>query len=176
MNGAKQRKNLQKEQAKNGIHQRNVSGSASPFGQDGHLASQYLQTLSDTTLSQGTITVLDNLLTQDFVLGNLTDAEYNELKWLTRATTRAVYAMHPRHDSALTGERRAFLLDDPDETLEPLTDQERITIENFIRGVFMRASRARDGWQQEQMSKTYTVSEIRDEDDNEDSLMRGLFS
>lgn len=174
---AEERKRLQKEQAKNGVHQRNLaSAGGMPFSQDGNLASRYLKTLSDTTLSQGTITVLDNLLTQDFVLGNVTDAEYNELKWLTRLTSRKVFAMHPRHDSALVGERRAFLLDDPDETLEPLTEQEKITIENFIRGVFMRASRARDGWQQEQMSKTYTVSEIRDEDDNDDKLMKGLFS
>lgn len=178
MTGGGDRQQVLREQRNGQMHSQNLQqGRAEmPFDASGGLKDQYLEKLTDTTLSQGTITVLDNLLTQDYVLANISDAELDEIKWLSRLTARKVFAMHPAPESVLQGERRAFLLDDPDNKLEPLMQMERIQIQNFIRGIFLRASRARDGWQQEQMSKTYTVSEVRDQNDGDDKLLRGLFS
>jgi len=45
------------------------------FGDDGTMDAGYIDKVTNSQLQQGTIKILKNLLSKDFVLGNLSDAE-----------------------------------------------------------------------------------------------------
>jgi len=52
--------------------------------------------------------------------------------------------------------------------LPALDDVDKTIIEQFIMGVISRATRGKDGWQQEMFNKTITASETREVDDGDD--------
>lgn len=158
--------------------QTHAQAQATQFSKDGSLKREYIESLTETSLNQGTIKLLDNMVTRDWVLSNLKDAEVEEAKWrIVELAKVEVLNMHPRRGSQVTGARRAFMLNDDMEQLQPLTEREKNTIENFLHAVFFgRLTRSRGGWQQEQMSKTISVSEMRDKrEEQKDGLMAGIF-
>lgn len=151
------------------------SAQQSMFGDDGNLNRQYIEALTETTLDQGTIDLLDNLVTRDWILSKLKDAEVTEAKWLTLELARVeIDAMHPPRESNVTEERRAFMLDDPNEAIPSLNERQRKQIENFLRTIFTRVARSRGGWQQREMSRTINVSEVKDQREEKDGLLDGL--
>lgn len=177
MSEAKAREKYAKTQSNENIHAQQIGkqyagGDEAEFGK-----TEYLRKLTDSALDAETVQVLDNLLSQDFVLANYKDAEVTETRWMMVETTMLrVEAMHPPQGSGMTGARRAFMMDDEAQSLNPLTDHEKQVIRSFLRGFFARVTRARTGWQQEQMSKTISVSEVRREDDDgSGGRLSGLF-
>jgi len=48
------------------------------FADDGGLDPGYIDKVTNSQLQQGTVRILGNLLSKDFVLGNLSDAEVHE--------------------------------------------------------------------------------------------------
>lgn len=167
-------KEMSREQARNQAH---TQAQRSQFAKDGSLKREYIESLTETTLEMETIELLDNLITRDWVLSNLKDAEIEEAKWrIVELAKVEVFNMHPRRNSQMEGARRAFMLNDKNEKLPTLTERDKNTLENFLHALFFgRLTRSRDGWQQEQMSKTISVSEMRDKRDQKDGLMSGLF-
>jgi hypothetical protein len=131
--------------------------------------NEHFDDLVEAGIPEDTVKHLESLLSRDFVLANLSSAEVNEMRWLARNLSLRVFALHPSKESHLTGEWRKFVLDEPDQGLKPLTDSQRTKIHSFILGYIARVSRSKGGWQQEELSSQYQVSEIRndDGDDNE---------
>ena len=125
---------------------------------------EYLETLVDSGLDPGTADVVVNMLQQDFVLGNISDAEFTEIKKLRQITLKKIFAMHPHPDAAMQGERRKAVLGDDAMGLKPLSQQDKVKIDTFVRGALMRLSRSKDGFQQEELGKTIAASERRDVD------------
>jgi hypothetical protein len=165
-------KELQRDQQRASMHS---SAQSTMFQDDGSLNRRYIEALTETSLDQGTIDMLDNLVTRDWILGKLEGAEVTETKWLTLELARVeIDAMHPPRESNVTDARRAFMLDDPKEEMPSLNERERKQIENFLRAVFTRVSRSRQGWQQREMSRTINVSEVKDQRDEKDGLLDGL--
>jgi len=178
-NGHKQaveaRKEMARENAQNNVHQQQHAANMRAFDDQGKPRKEYIDAITETDLQPGTIRTLRNLVTKDWVLSNLKEAEVTEEKWLMELVPHQVFAQHPRQGATATGKRRAFELDDDMETLTPLTDQERMQIMNFCRGIMQRIRRSREGWQQEMNSKTISVSETRDQRQQKDGLLSGLF-
>lgn len=139
--------------------------------------AQYLEKLTKTGMGDAGIEMLDNMVDRSFVLGNLKDAEVNEIKWRMHTLYLKIKAQFPPKESDVTGKVRAFLYDDSSEDLEPLSDQQRNIIAQMLIGIHVYVSRSRDGFQQEMMIKSISVSEVLDpdEEDSDDGLIGGFF-
>jgi len=122
----------------------------------------YINEMTDHELDQGTVDILSNLLDRDFMLGNLSDAEVHEYRWLARVIRLEIEALHPNEDSVFTGELRAAAFDDRKDALPALSEQDLSIIEQFLMAVIARATRGKDGWQQEMFNKTISASERRE--------------
>jgi len=128
----------------------------------------YIDKMTDHQLEQGTIDILSNLLDQDFLLGNMTDAEVHEYRWLARVLRLEVEALHPSQEAVFQDEIRSVAFDDKGQNLPPLDEVDKTVIEQFLMAVIARATRGKDGWQQEMFNKTITASERREVDGDDD--------
>jgi len=126
-------------------------------------------------MSDAGIKLLDNMVDQSFILGNITEAEYHDIKWQMHAMYVKIKSNFPPQESAVKGDLRAFVLDDVDEDLQPLTGQQRTVIAQMIRGLMMLVSRSKRGFQQEMNVKSISVSEVMSPDEEEEATL-GLFS
>jgi len=119
-----------------------------------------LDKVSDSDLDADSRNLLENLVSKDFIFANLTDAEVTELKYKLLLKRKKFYAMHPAETSLIQGQLRAYVYDDPGNTLTPLTQQEKLIVDQFFEGVFTRVTRARGMAQQEilqtQIQQSYT--------------------
>jgi hypothetical protein len=178
-NGHDPAKQIQ-QQAEEHRHNTNLQAGAQQqqqiWGSEGNLRAEYIRELTDTSLEDPTVVLLGNMLSQDFVLGNLRAAELHEIQFLLRELELEVVRAHPPEESDITGEYRAYLFDDDHEALQPLSTKQRIEIQQLIMGVFMRATRSLDGWQQEEWSKVYNVSEVKNGESEKDKLTERIFS
>jgi len=104
----------------------------------------------------------------EYGLGNLSDAEVHEYRWLARVLRLEIEALHPNENSVFRGAVRAVAFDDRGDALPSLSEQDLVIIEQFLMAVIARATRGKDGWQQEMFNKTITASEQRSIDDSDD--------
>jgi hypothetical protein len=102
------------------------------------------------------------------MLANLSDAEVHEYRWLARVMTLEVEALHPNHESVLQGRVRSVAMNDIDNGFAPLSERQKAKIEQFIMAVISRATRGRDGWQQEMFNKSISASETREVNADDD--------
>lgn len=156
---------MQEEQQANQDHVTNLQ-----FQDDGAMDKGYIDKVTNSQLQQGTVDILANLLSKDFVLGNLSEAEVHEHRWLTREVVLEVEAAHPRPNSMWRGRFRQVASGKERDALEPLDDAQKTTMQQFIQGVIARATRSRDGWQQEEVNKSYRVSERREPDKDDGGM------
>ena len=157
---------LQQAQQANQDHASNLQ-----FADDGQMDTGYIDKVTNSQLQQGTIDVLSNLLSKDFVLGNLSEAEVHEHRWLTREIVLEVESEHPRPDSMWRGRFRQVASGQARDALEPLDGSQKTVMQQFIQGVITRATRSKDGWQQEEVNKSYRVSERREPDKDDGGFL-----
>jgi len=131
---------------------------------------QYLEAITENGLDEASVHMLENMVSADFILSNLNDAEIHEIKHLRRITKRKVFAAHPSPNSIMQGEVREQVYNNG-QTAEPLDQKQKSLIEQFIRGAFTRLARSRDGFQQEEIGKSLSVSERRTDDDGDGGLL-----
>lgn len=151
--------------------QEHLTMLSQPVDDGTEMDEAYIDKMTGSRLEQGTINLLSNLLSEDFVLGNFSQAEVHEFRWLARVIRLEVEALHPHEESVWTGEFRKVAFDQPMQALKPLDDAELAIIEQYIMGVISRATRGKDGWQQEMFNKTITATERRDLDEDEGGLL-----
>lgn len=155
---------IREEERKEQTHQMNLSTADA----DRPMDTAYINEMTDHNLQDPTVDMLANLLDQDFMLGNLEEAEVHEYRWLARVMKLEIESLHPNQDAIFEGELRAVAFDDKRQNIKPLSQREKATIEQFLMGVIARATRGRDGWQQEMFNKTISASERRDVTDGDD--------
>src|SRR6056297_2436664 len=156
---------LREENRRQQLHQRNLNASQA----NGEAMDRtYINEMTDHELDQGTVDILSNLLDRDFMLGNLSDAEVHEYRWLARVLRLEIEALHPNERSVFAGATRAAAFDDPHDALPSLSEQDLSIIEQFLMAVIARATRGKDGWQQEMFNKTIQASETREVGDDDD--------
>lgn len=122
----------------------------------------YVDRITHSNLDQGTVDILSNMLSQDWVLGNLGEAEVHEIRWLVRVMMMQLESLHPPADSIWTGELRQYASGNQRQALEPLDPAQKLVIFELIQGVIARATRSKDGWQQEIFRKQIKQSETVD--------------
>lgn len=155
-------------------HSQNMQGD--PAEEFANAKAQYLEKLTRTGMGDAGINMLDNMVDRSFVLGNLKDAEVHEIKWRLHTLYLKIKAQFPPQESDVTGPVRAFLYDDADENMDPLSDQQRNIIAQMLIGIHVYISRSRDGFQQEMMIKSINVSEVLDPEDEDEGALGGFFS
>ena len=155
---------VRQEQRDAQLHQMNLSAADAEQPMD----RAYIEKMTEGSLQDPTKDMLQNLLSQDFLLGNLQEAETHEYRWLARVMLLEIKSLHPSGDSIWQDEIRAAAFDDKNQQLESLSQREQAIVEQFVMGVIARASRGRDGWQQEMFNKTISASEKRDVSDSDD--------
>lgn len=160
---------LREERREEQLHQMNLSAAQAERPMD----TSYIDKMTDHHLDDPTVDMLSNLLDQDFLLGNLQEAEVHEYRWLARVMVLEVESLHPNDESVFTGEVRAASFDDRADALTPLSKREKAVVEQFVMGVISRATRGREGWQQEMFNKTITASETREVGDEDDGGFLG---
>jgi len=155
---------LREENRRQQLHQRNLNASQA----NGEAMDRtYINEMTDHELDQGTVDILSNLLDRDFMLGNLSDAEVHEYRWLARVIRLEIEALHPSEGSVWQGTLRAVAFDDRQDALPSLSEQDLSIIEQFLMAVIARATRGKDGWQQEMFNKTISASETREVGDDD---------
>jgi len=157
---------MREEQRQQQLHQMNLDGARAR--QQAGMDRTYINEMTDHELDQGTVDILSNLLDRDFMLGNLSDAEVHEYRWLARVLRLEIEALHPNERSVFAGATRAAAFDDPHDALPSLSEQDLSIIEQFLMAVIARATRGKDGWQQEMFNKTIQASETREVGDDDD--------
>lgn len=157
---------VQKAQEANQDHSTNLQ-----FADDGSMDDGYIDKVTNSQLDQGTVDVLANLLSKDFVLGNLSEAEVHEHRWLTREIVMEVEAEHPNPESMWQGRFRQVAAGRERDALRPLDGPQKAVMQQFTMGVISRATQSRDGWQQEELNKSYRVSERREPDKDEGGFL-----
>lgn len=133
---------------------------------------EYLREMVETNLDPGTVRVLDNYLSPDFVLGNDREEDYHEFKWLLEIKIQRVFERHPP-EGGVGGIERSYYYDDHSDALSALSGDEREVIRTYKDGILKRARRSVDGMQQEEIGKT--TSRVETVDTNDDDGSRGLF-
>jgi len=161
---------IRREAAERQMHQMNLSAAQAEHPMD----AAYINKMTDHNLDDPTVDILANLLDQDFMLGNLAEAEVHEYRWLARVMMLEVESIHPNEQSVYSGDLRAVSFGDKDDALSPLSAREKAVIEQFIMGVISRATRGRSGWQQEMFNKTIQASETREVGDEDDGGFMNL--
>jgi hypothetical protein len=127
----------------------------------------YVDRMIETDLQDETQVLLSNLMSRDWVLSQMNDAEVHEAKWLSRVMVLELSNMHPPEDSIWSGDYRVFASGDPEQCLEPLTRAQKLAIHEFIQGFIARVARSREGFQQEIFKKQISASERRDNEDDD---------
>lgn len=162
---------LQQQQAQNALHQTNLGS----MQQGEHTPDkEFLREITEEQLDEGTYELMQNLFSHDFILSNLNAAQEQEIRWLAQVVARKIKRMHPDPECYAVGERRRIVFDDPDgEALRPLSPQQESLIDQATLQFLTRPARSREGWQQEELSKSYTYSEVGDSNDGQSG--RSLF-
>jgi len=151
------------------LHQQHTSNLQAAAAQSQDIDTRtYIDKIGAHSLDEATIAELEGWLDEDFMHGNLEEAEVHEFRWLARVSKNEVTAAHPDDDSIVTGPLRAAMFDSDQIAHSPLTSKQEALIHQFAQAVTARATRGRGGWQQEQYNKTVTASETREVSDDDD--------
>lgn len=131
-----------------------------------------------SALSERSQDLLSNLVTQDWVLGYYSKAEHWELKVRLEIIKEQFYAMHPSSDCPIQGVVRAYVYDDEDAKLQPLTQVAKFQVETFFEGLKTRLTRGKDGHQLENLNKSINESHVLSErgEESERTGLAGLRS
>lgn len=166
----------QEERERNREHEHKQRLQSAAFNADGQLSREYIESLTDVSkLQDETIEHLQSLLSRSWALSNLTGAQEWDARMKLEVMKLKLFGMHPPEQSFVTGDLRAFLMDDKTENLEPLSQVERSTIDAIFEGLKANITTGREGFQQEKLNEQIAVSrdESDDSDDADDSW--GLF-
>ena len=153
-----------REQRQNQEHMQNLAQNLPENGLD----PDFVERVTNSELDQGTVRILSNMLSRDWVLSNFNEAEVHEIRWLARVMMDQLEALHPTEESIWTGEYRKYAAGNDRQALQPLDAAQRLVIFEFIQGTIARATRSKDGWQQEIFKKQITQSERVDRSADDD--------
>jgi len=154
------------------------------FNEDGALSEEFIESMiSDEDFDRGggkmlqsrTVAKLQNMLSRDVVLGNLTEAQEHDMRYKLDVMKLKIMGIHPSK-KGVTGELRAFLMDDKSENVQALTQQERILLDDFFEALKIRLTRGREGFEREQMNTSISRAETDADRQRADDSGWGLFS
>lgn len=151
------------------------------FNSAGELDRGWMREILDTDelekkLQKNTVKKIQAMLNRQWIISNLTDAETHDRIWWLEAQKYKIYAEHPRSDTGVEGPMRAFLMDDNVEQLRPLSARERNAIDQVVTGLKNMVTRARGGFERQQINTNIARTETgEDQSDDGSGGMLGFF-
>lgn len=161
-----------REQLTRGTHTQNLNLSTHLLQKKS--ADDHFQKLIESGIPKSSSRYLSILLNSDLVLSFMPDAAINENRWYFRIMKEVFLAVHPRPESVMSGRYRGFLFGNDNE-LEALDGPAKLQIGEILAVVESRLLRSTEGWQQDQLSKSISVSEVRSENAINEPNRRRLF-
>jgi len=150
-----------------------MSSSNQPPGATGVDPRAMLSQLSQAGVDDAHARAVADLLSHDFILGNIHRAGLDYLRLLSQNIALFAQEGFPRGESIVRGDVAAGLLEDPDMgDLKPMSPADRDRMETALLAFFIRTTRSYDGWQQDKLSEqivTRRIEEVEDGDDNNNS-------
>lgn len=128
-----------------------------------------LQEITDSDLHPDSRGLLRNLISKDFIFANLTNEEVTEFKYKLELKRKKFYTMHPSQESIVEGTFRAYVYADQGNTLTSLSQQEKLVVDQYFEGIWMRVTRARRMKQQEILKTQINQSLTGEMGNNDDS-------
>lgn len=176
-------KEIREERQQQRDHDREQHLLREAFNRNGNASQNFIKELLNSEdivtggaedLQEVTVAKIESMLSSNWVLANLTDAQEHDIRYKLEVIKYKVLGAHPPEESVITGPVRAFIFDDPMEDLQPLTAQERILIDELFETLKGRITRGRGGFERKQMNTN--IAETRTQKDKEQkSAFRGLF-
>jgi len=166
----KEERQRQREQQ---LHQQQVRFEGDKLDRD------YLESILDTdVLQEQTITKIRTYIDRNWILSNRTEARQHDIFHKLAVMEMKIKGLHPPDESAIQGEVRAFMYDDPAENLTTLTAAQKAEVESFFDTLrFALLPRGREGFERRQLvtevRESRTESETFNDDDSGGRL--GLF-
>jgi len=133
-------------------------------------STNYVRTILDSELQDPTKDMLLNLLSRDWVLGNLTEAQEHDARNKAEVLKLKIEDMHPPSESHMQGRvRQYFYGGDSSERLTSLSAQDRLLIDELIETLKTRFGRGRDGFEREQQNTSINRAETDSEEETQSS-------
>jgi|TARA_R100000329_G_C7544944_1_gene192460 hypothetical protein len=137
--------------------------------------NDHFDKLITSNIPEASARQLGILLAGDLALSNLQYAKVVETEWMTRIYGLIFEAIHPRQESCIQGDFRAFLMDSEEDCIEALDASSKLVINEILTLIQSRINRSLDGWQQEKITQTLVVSETKSTQDDREAPRRRLF-
>lgn len=139
------------------------------------LSSEDIKAGDATDLQEVTIAKIQSLIGRDPILANYTGAQEHDIRFKLEVLKYKVLGCHPPDESVIAGGVRAFLFDDEMEELKPLTQQERVLIDEFFEALKTRATRGREGFERKQINTRIAQTQTQQQNSESNKSFRGLF-
>jgi|APHM01.1.fsa_nt_gi hypothetical protein len=139
---------------------------------------EVIEQLTDTGINRPAAESVADLLSEDYVLSNIQNADREYARLLAKNIVHYVRNQHPPLDSHLQGISRMALTGNLQDGKTGLTREQQTQLESVLLGMFFRVSRSIDGWQQDKLTEciqTRRVEDNRQPNDSEGPL-GGIFS
>jgi len=144
---------------------------------DNSLDKQYIEGILDTGVDDRELKQeIEDLLADDYALGNLTSAAREYFRLLAENIAIFIRETYPPTGSWANGDLGAALYDDPSYQTKPMETKARIRIETSLMDHFARSSRGVDGWQQDKLSESIETNRIEDTRTDDEDGITNLFS
>lgn len=150
-----------------------ITGAQAAQMEDTSFERDVLEYLAESDLDDQKKRILRDYLSRDWVFANIGNAEYHELKWELRVLKEILYLHYPAPDCLVTGPVRAAINDDPQDMVEPLTQEERLRIETFFRNIRLRLTRSKGMKQQQMLRTSIAQTEVRRNNEDAGGGIRG---
>lgn len=155
------RREMQERQEESQMAQQGLNHAQQMSAQEraDEIHSDFLEELTESNLKEPSRDLLRNYLSKSFILANLRQSEVDEFKWQLRVRYEAFIRLHPRRESFQTGFIRGYVANDAQvKDLQPLTQQQKLTVKGFFDGIWMNVTRSKGFAQQEILQTSITQS------------------
>jgi hypothetical protein len=129
-----------------------------------------LSQLSQAGVDDAHARAVADLLSHDFILGNIQNAGLDYLRLLSQNVALYAQEAFPPADSIIAEEVAVGLLEDPDvANLKPMSATDRDRMETALLAFFIRTTRSYRGWQQDKLSEQIVTRRVEELDDDGES-------
>lgn len=136
-----------------------------------------IEKLVETGLDDSSANAVNDLLSQDFVLGKIRQADREYARLMAKNVVHFVQCDYPPKESMCQGILRMGLTGDMDDGKTALSEEQKTQIESLLLGMFFRTSRSIDGWQQDKFGEQIQTRRMEDgREDAKKGPLGGLFS
>ena len=156
---AEDQKQMQRRQQRGQFHSQNLSGQQD----DGEAAEilRYLADIDDLPIAKHD-PVMGQLISKLVSTANLTAEQVKSNEWIVEYLLVLYLSKHPPK-YGMHGVERAIAHDDPDEDVDYLTAEERMSLESFIQVDKLAFTRSEDFKAVEESTRNVNESVVRDE-------------